>query len=173
MHFETCAADTMTKSLVTITFEQPITEAYAMMQQWGVRHLPVRDNEGKIVGILADSDIYRAMMPDRPGFAEGQTVADFMSWPAISIDESMGISDVAEAMITEKVSAFLVTKDGGEPTGIVTNEDLLRVLQRILAETTEPATASSDEASATGRLSALPYSPVVREAMRELQSVGL
>jgi CBS domain-containing protein len=172
MHFES-AAENMTKSLVTITFDQPIEEAYAMMQQWGVRHLPVRDNEGKIVGILADSDIYRAMNPARPGFGEGLTVGDYMSWPAITIDESMGVSDVAEAMITEKVGAFLVTKDGGEPTGIVTTEDLLRVLQRVLDETAGENAKAETGGERGASLSALPYSPVVREAMRELQSVGL
>ena len=171
MHFDhipESAAENMTKSMVTITFDQPIAEAHAMMQQWGVRHLPVRDNEGLIVGILADCDIYRAMNPSRPGFDDAQTVGDYMSWPAISIDESMSLSDVAETMITEKVSAFLVTKDGGEPTGIITNEDLLRVLQRVLGGDRR----ESQSADRGAGLAALPYSPVVREAMRELQSVG-
>lgn len=160
----------MTRSMVTISFDQPMDDAYLMMQQWGVRHLPVRDVSNKIVGILADSDIYRAMNPLRAAFEVGQTVGDYMSWPAISIEESTPVSEVAEAMITERVSAFIVTK-AGEPTGIVTTEDLLRVLQKVLEDS--PSRAKEGEPASAAGLSTIASNPVVREAMRELQSVGI
>ncbi|RZA04835.1 MAG: CBS domain-containing protein [Proteobacteria bacterium] len=166
------AAANMTRSMVTVSYDKSIEEAYAMMQQWGVRHLPVRDARGKIVGILADSDIYRAMSPRTPPFEPSQTVGDYMSWPAITIDEATPIADVAEAMIVEKVSAFLVTKGGAEPSGIVTNEDLLRVLQRALDEH-KPMGIQETVDMPSNAVTALPYSPVVREAMRELQSLGI
>jgi predicted transcriptional regulator len=166
------AASNMTRSMVTVSFDKSIEDAYAMMQQWGVRHLPVRDARGKIVGILADSDIYRAMSPRTPPFEPSQTVGDYMSWPAITIDEGTPIAEVAEAMIIEKVSAFLVTKAGGEATGIVTNEDLLRVLQRALDDH-RPLNSEAHGETTVHAVSALPYSPVVREAMRELQSLGI
>ncbi|RYZ94058.1 MAG: hypothetical protein EOP11_26930 [Proteobacteria bacterium] len=70
------------------------------------------------------------------------------------------------------MSAFLVTKNGTEPSGIVTNEDLLRVLQRALGEREALSVSTSQETPANA-VSALPYSPVVREAMRELQSLGI
>lgn len=174
------AADTMTRAMVTIHFDQPIEDAYLMMQQWGVRHLPVRDASGKIVGILADSDIFRAMKPTGPGFEAGQTVSDFMSWPALSIDESTPVAEVAEAMLTEKVGALLVTGEAGEPVGIVTTEDLLRVLQRMITQPARESAvaavggrAASARAEGAPTLSEISLSPVVREAMRELQSVGI
>lgn len=185
---ENRAAESMTRSLVTIRFDRPIEEAYELMEQWRVRHLPVKDQEGHIVGMLADSDVFRAMNPRRPGFAEGLTVADFMSWPVISVTEDTPLSKVAEAMVTEKVSAFLVTSGEGDTVGIVTSEDLLKVLQRVL--TGAHANAEADAGVGTGAgaeaaapvgaqgesapgLRAVPYNPVVQEALRELQSVGL
>lgn len=168
---ENRASETMSRSLVTIPFDRPIEDAYRLMEQWRVRHLPVTDQEGRIVGMLADADVFRAMNPRRPGFAEGLNVADFMSWPAISVKEDTPLSQVAEAMITEKVSSFLVTREDGETVGIVTSEDLLKVLHKMLSPS-DGAEKSAGQKEAAG-LRVIPYNPVVQEALRELQSVGI
>lgn len=79
------------------------------MERKNIRHLPVVDDEGFVTGILSDRDVARASSPDRPGFMGGRLVSDFMSWPAITVDQSLPLADVAEGMVDEKVSSFLVT----------------------------------------------------------------
>lgn len=154
-------AQAMSQNLITISAYKPISEAKSVMEERNIRHLPVVDDEGLVVGILSDRDVNRAMNPVRPGMMVGGAVSDFMSWPAITVDEEMSLADVAEGMLDEKVSSFLVTKGGREVVGIITSDDLLKVLARLLR----------GEGKST--LKALPYSPVVREALREIQSVGL
>jgi CBS domain-containing protein len=154
-------AHAMSPNLVTISAYRPIAEARDLMEEKGIRHLPVVDSEGLVIGILSDRDVNRAMSPVRPGFMGGSAVSDFMSWPAITVDEGMPLAEVAEGMLDEKVSSFLVTRGGREVVGIITSDDLLKVLRNLLrGETKSP-------------LKALPYSPVVREALNEIQSVGL
>jgi CBS domain-containing protein len=154
-------AQAMSPNLVTISAYQPISEARSVMEEKGIRHLPVLDSEGLVIGILSDRDVNRAMSPVRPGFLGGMLVSDFMSWPAITVDESMPLADVAEGMLDEKVSSFLVTKEGREVVGIITSDDMLKVLRNLL------------RGEAKSSLRALTYSPVVREALHEIQSVGL
>jgi acetoin utilization protein AcuB len=154
-------AHAMSPNLVTISAYQPIGEAQALMEEKGIRHLPVVDADGMVIGILSDRDVNRAMSPVRPGFMGGMVVSDFMSWPAITVDENMPLAEVAEGMLDEKVSSFLVTKETREVVGIITSDDLLKVLRNLLRGETKSS------------LRNLPYSPVVREALNEIQSVGL
>lgn len=155
--------DNMTKHLVTVNWKEPIKKANTIMEDRRIRHLPVVDDEGIVVGILSDRDVRRAMDPRRPRFAPDAVVGDFMSWPAVMVNEDTPIEQVAEGMVDEKLSAFLVNR-GNQVVGIVTTDDLLSVLAKLLRR------GRGKEKLA---LSELKYSPVLREAMIEAQAVGL
>ena len=83
-----------------------------------------------------------------------------MSWPVETVEMNAPVRQLAEGMIDEKISAFLVTKSGSdaEVVGIVTSEDLLRLLAKIL----------KDE-SKKSNFSAFPYNPIVQELMRDVE----
>jgi CBS domain-containing protein len=51
----------MTASLITIREDSPITGALSLMRSYNIRHLPVVDGEGKLVGIVSIRDIARAL----------------------------------------------------------------------------------------------------------------
>lgn len=53
--------DVMTKSVVTIGQDESIWEAAAKIDRYGVRRLPVVDNEGFVVGVVARGDLVRCM----------------------------------------------------------------------------------------------------------------
>jgi CBS domain-containing protein len=52
----------MTRKLITINRDIPITEAARLMQQHKVHCLPVLDAEGKLDGILTESDLFRMVI---------------------------------------------------------------------------------------------------------------
>jgi acetoin utilization protein AcuB len=169
------AADNMSRTIVTIAWNQPIQLANDLMEEHRIRHLPVTDKEGFVIGIISDRDVNRAMNPKMPSFSEDMVVGDFMSWPAVTVDENISLADVAEGMVDEKVSAFLVTRGGKEVVGIVTSEDLLRYLKEMLRRSpTKTAADQLPEREKKGiSLRDLPYTPIVREAINELQSAGI
>lgn len=150
--------ENMTKDLITVGWNQSMGEANRLMEKHRIRHLPVVDDTGLVVGILSNRDVVRSMDPARPDFLDDLNVADRMTWPALTVDENMPIYQVAEGMVDEKVSAFLVTK-GKQVVGIVTSEDLLRLLAKLVKP--EPNKKS------------FLYSPLVKEAMQELQMAGI
>ncbi len=154
-------AETMTKKVFTVSAAASLEAADALMEEKNIRHLPVVDEAGLVIGIVSNRDIQRAINPNKPGFASNLKVADVMSWPALTVSEDTPIKDVAEGMIDEKVSAFLVTRGENEVAGIVTSEDLLRLLYTIL------------KGEKVSTFKTLPYTPVVREALQELQSLGI
>ncbi|MGH2757528.1 MAG: CBS domain-containing protein [Actinomycetota bacterium] len=54
-------ADVMTREVVTIGQDETIWEAASLIDRHGVRRLPVVDEEGYLVGIVARSDLVRCM----------------------------------------------------------------------------------------------------------------
>ncbi len=134
-------SDIMSGKLVTIPHNSTLDEAYGKMRDKKIRHLPVVDDAGRIVGILSDRDLQRAMIPvagkvefDEIDFKFDSKfkTQDFMSWPAKTVSESTSVRDVALMMLNEKVSAYLVMGQDHNPIGIVTTDDMLKLLISLL-----------------------------------------
>ena len=130
----------MTANVVTIRAEDTLDIAYAKMVRHEIRHLPVLDVQGNLVGILSDRDIQRSLKsqisyggPDGDfrsescDFDPNTTVADYMTWPVKTLDKDVRLDIAAQRMMNEKISAFLVTENK-KIVGILTTDDLLRVL---------------------------------------------
>lgn len=155
--------DNMTKSLISVRWKFPVADAWKLMQERNIRHLPVMDAEGAVVGILSDRDVKRAMDPKHPTFAAGAIVGDFMSWPAISVESTTPLEKVVKIMIEGKISALLVTRKNAV-VGITTTEDMLMLLHGMLLNAEHPEKLT---------LADLKYEPIWREAMREAGAVGI
>ncbi len=63
----TTAGEVASKQLVTIDPEQTIDEAARLMAQHQVRRLPVAEEDGRIVGIVAQADVAVAATPEAAG----------------------------------------------------------------------------------------------------------
>lgn len=131
---------------VTTKPGESLSTAYFRMREAGFRHLPVIDPTNNLVGIISDRDFHRAMwptsvidmvdahgLPEMPTFKHSATVADYMSWPVRSLSPDDHLLTAARLMIDEKISAIIINKDD-QMIGILTHEDLLRVLTSLLKE---------------------------------------
>lgn len=131
---------TTTKHLMTshprvIKASDTLLKAYEIMHELQIRHLPVLDGRNKVVGILSDRDIQRAMSVKKLNaiqkdvmLDEKLLVEDFMSWPVFTVSESTPIKKVAQEMLDQKVSAFLVEDSLENLKGIITTDDLLKYI---------------------------------------------
>jgi acetoin utilization protein AcuB len=129
--------------LLTAREQDTLVDAWGKMHRARVRHLPVLDDKNRVVGVLSDRDILKASHADpehHKTFGDlGETldialkVKDYMTWPVRSIAPDESLTSAVRLMIDEKISSLLV-KDAEENTytGIITVEDLLRVLMHYL-----------------------------------------
>jgi len=137
------AYEIASKELVTIDISEAVTAADMLMRGRHIRHLVVT-KDGKAIGILSDRDVMRAMRVDVQDFHsvrvreqrfEGDIrVGDVMGWPVKTVDEGASLTQIVDEMLRDKISSFLVTRAGEGVVGIVTSEDLLQVLKRILSQ---------------------------------------
>lgn len=131
----------MASPMVTVKFDDLLEKAYDKLSQNRIRHLPVVDDFGSIVGIISDRDFQRAMLRDKydnnlttiTEFPSSAKVGSFMSWPVKTVDARDSLADVCDIMVNQKISALLVSEES-RLVGIITHEDLLRVLSKILTE---------------------------------------
>ncbi len=137
------APENISTDLITIGVNERIETAYKRMQEKSVRHLPVLTETGEVIGIISDRDVQRAMVStiEHEVLSKGATetivfdpethVKDYMSWPVETAEQNTDIRRIAERMVKEKISSFLVSK-GNKIIGIVTTEDLLKILIELL-----------------------------------------
>jgi len=119
--------DHMSADLITVKKDTTAGDAQRLMTNFWIRHLPVIDEaEEAIVGILSERDLLRSPSPDIP-------VEQLMSSPLKTFSVDATLVEVVDAMIDEKISAFLITKED-QVAGIVSTEDMLIVLSELLQE---------------------------------------
>ncbi|MDQ3367161.1 MAG: CBS domain-containing protein [Myxococcota bacterium] len=53
-HRQLTVSDLMTTNLTTVNVTESIKEAHTEMELGGIRHLPVVDDRGRLVGVLSD-----------------------------------------------------------------------------------------------------------------------
>ena len=136
----------MREKLLTVNIEDSVAYAYKLMKENSIRHLPVRDDEGEICGILSHRDVMRAAeskMSFEFGFFYENIrvpthllVEDYMTSPVESLPSDTPLKLVAKKMLEFKISSFLITENG-EVVGIVTSDDLLKYLAFTLEGTSD------------------------------------
>jgi CBS domain-containing protein len=141
----------MSKPAIQVSEDASLQEAATLMLENGIGCLPVVDGNGKIVGVVTESNFtakekgvpfstFRA--PQLFGrwlsesgvekiYAEASKtpVREVMSVPAITVEESESINRVAELMLKHDINRIPVVADG-IPVGVVARHDLLRLLAK-------------------------------------------
>lgn len=121
--------------LITIDADDSIDKALVLMQEHGIRHLPVVRDGGVLIGMLSDRDLLEAVggmpanerhVPDPDGPIVGpRRVREVMSIPALALGPDEPFERAARLMLEKRFNAVPVSA-GGRVLGIVTETDLLR-----------------------------------------------
>ena len=119
--------DLMTTNLLTVNINETLSEAHAEMEIGLVRHLPVVDERGRLVGILSDRDLIGAVHGKKP-----RRVADVMTRHVVTTQADAPASDAATKMLDHKIGSVLVVDDEETLVGMVTQTDYLEVARRAL-----------------------------------------
>ncbi len=139
------ARELMTLNPVTVTAQSTIAEAWDLMRELEIRHVPVVDR-GTLVGMLSDRDLARVDVA-RLLLAEGAVgleqelrtpVDKVMSVDVLFVEPETELGEVVDLLIECKVGALPVVRpDTRTVVGIVSYIDVLRALQDALEEREE------------------------------------
>jgi acetoin utilization protein AcuB len=136
------AQELMTADPASVSPSASLAEAWDLMRELDVRHLPVVEG-GALVGMLSDRDLARldvSRLLSVEG-AEGlrrelsTKVVEIMTADVIAVDTDTALSDVVTLLIEHKVGAIPVVRPQTRTlVGIISYIDVLRALQDVLEE---------------------------------------
>lgn len=131
----------MTRKVISVGPETGVFEAQEKMAQNRIRHLPVIDGEGLLIGIVTDRDIRSALPyslikdPSRSNEADkvkSLRVADIMTADPKTIGPHHTIQDALLLIQDLRVGALPVVDKDGKLKGIISVRDLLRAFINVL-----------------------------------------
>ncbi len=120
----------MTPSPLTIGVDQPLSRAREVMQEHGVRHLPVL-NGGRLVGLVSERDV-SLIEGLRDVDPSGLSVEEAMSSDVFSVTSDATLAQVAQEMAERKYGSAVVMKST-KVIGIFTTVDACAALARFAA----------------------------------------
>lgn len=128
----------MTRSVHTIGTKAPLAEAHRMMNEHGIRHLPVLEG-GRLVGMLSQRDLHLVETLKDVDPQEVQ-VEEAMSQDCYTAEPEASLAAVAREMAQHKYGSAVILR-GAEVLGIFTTTDALRALDMALTAQQQQPTA--------------------------------
>lgn len=123
----------MTRNPATVKPADGLKEAIQKMERGHFRHLPVVDDDGKLVGMLSDRDI-RLIHPSLAFVKKEEATIQLWSvsveqaavFDPIKVTPETTLKEAAELMLRWRVGGLPVVDLGDKLVGIITYTDLLR-----------------------------------------------
>jgi len=133
----------MTRNPATVRPEDGIKDAIWKMEHGHFHHLPVVDEQGKLIGMLSDRDI-RLIRPSLAFTSKEDAMVQLWSisvqqaavFDPITIKQETTLKEAAELMLRWHVGGLPVVDDRQTLVGVITYTDLLREL--VGQEETQP-----------------------------------
>ncbi len=126
--------DLMTEDVLAVLPNDSLTTIRDLMTQRDIRHMPVVDDDGELVGLVTKRDLLRNSLieqGDVPHFVEDvilETIraGDLMNTAVDAIDPDADIREAAEIMFDNKYGCLPVV-EGRRLVGILTEADFVRL----------------------------------------------
>jgi CBS domain-containing protein len=112
------ARDVMITTVISVTPATTVDEAARLLTFHDISGLPVCDAEGgRVVGVVSEADLIGKT---------GQTVGAVMTSPAVTVQESTRLEQVAEQLTQQRIRRVPVVDNAGKLVGLVSRRDVLR-----------------------------------------------
>jgi acetoin utilization protein AcuB len=125
----------MTPNPITIDRDASLADAADAILRGRVRHLPVLDDQGQLVGMLSERDLRSRLGADVQGFphatleALSEPVSEAMTPDPITVRSGTPLDDVLETFASERVGALPVVDEADTLLGIVSYVDVMMWLR--------------------------------------------
>jgi len=123
----------MTRDPVTVRPESDPLAAVALLKCGGFRRLPVVGTEGKVVGIVARTDLEVFLSKaGSPGVLKRQHRVDqVMSREVVTVPPDCPLEEAASLMVEHKIGSLPVV-EAGRIVGIITETDIFKQFAAVL-----------------------------------------
>ena len=126
----------MSPNVVTISDESRLDSAKDLFEQHKFHHLLVTDNSGKLVGVLSDRDLFKAISPhiglasekERDLATLNKRVHQVAARKVIAANNKANLNMAIKLFKENKISCLPVIDENNKPVGILTWRDIINWL---------------------------------------------
>lgn len=126
------ASDVAKKMVITTRPDTPIYDAIRLMANRNLAALPVVDAELNLLGMLSDRDVLK-LLYETANRAD-QTVADYMSPQADSLDVNASLIDLCDQLVDPNARVMPLTENG-KLAAVASRSDLIQGILRVKGQT--------------------------------------
>ncbi|MCD6248352.1 MAG: homocysteine biosynthesis protein [Hadesarchaea archaeon] len=116
--------DIMTREVVTARADSSVESAAKILAEKGFDHLPIVDEENKLVGIVTSWDIAVAVGKGK------KKLSDILTSKVVTASEDEPVDSVARKLEKHKISGVPVVDSKKKLKGMLTSEDLSKLIGR-------------------------------------------
>lgn len=118
------AKDLMSSPVHTVEEGEPLKSLEKIFERYSIRHIPVLNRQGILVGIVSDRDLLKSKRSD------SVQVKEIMTSEVLTAQNMARIVEVAKLMLHKKIGAMPVIDHSNTLVGIVTLTDILGAIVR-------------------------------------------
>ena len=131
--------DQMTPNPIYGHPDMPVVEAQQLMKKHNIRHLPILDDDKKLVGLVTMRSLMNAVPSDVSKFSPFVVnyvlarvkVRNIMVQEVVTVDEDTPFEEAARIMADKKIGCLPVVHDG-DLVGIISDNDLFNTMVNLL-----------------------------------------
>jgi CBS domain-containing protein len=131
----------MTSGVFAVSPDDLLFKAVDAMAENGIRHVPVVDGSGRLIGIVSERDVRTVLGTDTTTVARWDhpaarnlKVGETMTKVVETVGPHQPLSEVIAVMVNHKVGAVPVIDSQGRPLGMVSYLDVLRFVRVALRD---------------------------------------
>ncbi|SNY46269.1 CBS domain-containing protein [Arsukibacterium tuosuense] len=136
----TTVAELMTADPLCVLRSASLKDAHDLMRQKNVRHIPVIDANGELVGMLTQKIMIAKVMGLMAQYGavalerkEKQLlVSELMATDFAAVNAEQSLSDVADFFVSNRHGCLPVVDSANKIIGILTSSDFVRLAARLL-----------------------------------------
>lgn len=125
--------DLMTEDVATVAVDDDLSVLYDLMDARRIRHVPVIDEAGELVGIVSQRDLMRGALGEAGGLPmsaqrdllRSASVGAIMVTEPMTVEPDTTLREAGEILLEHKLGCLPVL-DGDELVGIITESDFVR-----------------------------------------------
>jgi CBS domain-containing protein len=130
--------DLIQKNIITVRSDENLIVAIELLNEFKIRHLPVVDEQGDLVGIISDRDLLGLVLNIKPWNSSQQSdiawsktrVFEVMTKTPEAISAETTLFEAGNLLLDNKISCLPVV-EGNRLLGIITESDFVKLVSQI------------------------------------------
>ncbi|WP_297216352.1 CBS and ACT domain-containing protein [uncultured Desulfovibrio sp.] len=126
----------MTNDVITVKADTSLLKCRSLMKEKNIRRVPVVDDDNHVIGIISDRDV-KGASPSKATALEVHEMQyllaeikakDIMTPSPVTVKPDTTVENAAVLMVDRKIGGLPVVNDDGRLVGIITDQDIFKVL---------------------------------------------